>query len=53
MPKTIGRTFDTSFSVDFLKEALSNGQFDLPFRGPEVFVNSDNTYVCSVVFSRL
>ena len=44
----IGRVLDASFSADFLKEALSNVQSDLPFRGPELFTNGDKAYVCSV-----
>lgn len=43
-----GRVLGQNFSGDFLKEALSNITEDLPFRGPLVHRNGDNSYHCSI-----
>ncbi len=44
----IGRVTGSPFSGDFLKEALLHVPEDLPYRGPEKYVNGDYTYSCSV-----
>lgn len=43
-----GRVTGSPFSGDFLKEALFHVPEDLPFRGPEEYVNGDYTYKCQV-----
>ena len=44
----IGRVTGTSFSGDFLKEALLRVPFEKPFRGPQEFSDGDYTYKCEV-----
>lgn len=44
----IGRVTGDNFSGDFLKEALLLVPFDMPFRGPQNYSNSDYLYQCSV-----
>ena len=44
----IGRVTGENFSGDFLKEALLNVPFDMPFRGPLDYSNGDYSYKCSV-----
>ena len=44
----IGRVTGRPFSGDFLKEALLRVPEDMPYRGPEKYVNGDYTYTCSV-----
>ncbi|MBR5344523.1 MAG: hypothetical protein IK127_01685 [Clostridia bacterium] len=44
----IGRITSSPFSGDFLKEALLHVPEDMPYRGPEKYVNGDYTYSCSV-----
>ena len=44
----IGRVTGSPFSGDFLKEALLRVPEDMPYRGPEKYVNGDYTYTCSV-----
>ncbi len=44
----IGRVTGENFSGDFLKEALLNVPFEKPFRGPEIYINGDYEYKCSV-----
>ena len=44
----IGRVTGSPFSGDFLKEALLQVPEDMPYRGPEKYVNGDYTYSCSV-----
>ena len=44
----IGRVTGSPFSGDFLKEALLHVPEDMPFRGPEKYVNGDYAYECSV-----
>ena len=43
----IGRVTGRPFSGDFLKEALLHVPEDMPYRGPEKYVNGDYTYSCS------
>ena len=43
----IGRVTGSPFSGDFLKEALLHVPEDMPYRGPEKYVNGDYTYSCS------
>ena len=44
----IGRVTGSSFSGDFLKEALLHVPEDMPYRGPKKYVNGDYTYSCSL-----
>ena len=44
----IGRVTGSPFSGDFLKEALLHVPEEMPYRGPEKYVNGDYTYSCSV-----
>ena len=44
----VGRVTGTPFSGDFLKEALLHVPEQMPYRGPEKYVNGDYTYDCSV-----
>ncbi|MGN0616736.1 DUF5680 domain-containing protein [Ruminococcus flavefaciens] len=44
----VGRVTGTSFSGDFLKEALLRVPFEKPFRGPQEFSDGDYTYKCEV-----
>lgn len=41
-----GRTLSDAFSGDFLKLALRHGTTDTPYRGPQLFRSSENTYTC-------
>ena len=43
----IGRVIGNPFSGDFLKEALLHVPEDMPYRGPEEYVNGDYCYSCS------
>ena len=43
----MGRVTGSPFSGDFLKEALLHVPEDMPFRGPEEYVNGDYAYSCS------
>ena len=43
----IGRVTGNPFSGDFLKEALLHVPEDMPYRGPEEYVNGDYCYSCS------
>ena len=43
----VGRVTGSPFSGDFLKEALLHVPEEMPYRGPEKYVNSDYTYSCS------
>ena len=44
----VGRVTGDNFSGDFLKEALLHVPENIPYRGPEKYVNGDYTYSCSV-----
>ena len=44
----IGRVTSNNFSGDFLKEALLNVPFEMPYRGPEHYTHGDFTYECKV-----
>jgi len=44
----VGRTLADGFSVDFLKDALSQATAELPFRGPLRYESGDFVYLCSV-----
>ena len=44
----VGRVTGSPFSGDFLKEALLHVPEEMPYRGPEKYVNGDYTYSCSV-----
>ena len=44
----IGRVTGNNFNGDFLKEALLNVPFEMPFRGPEHYNHGDYTYECKV-----
>ena len=44
----IGRVVADGFSGDFLKDALSQGTKELPYRGPLRYESEDYLYVCSV-----
>jgi len=44
----LGRVTGSPFSGDFLKEALLHVPEEMPYRGPEKYVNGDYTYTCSV-----
>ena len=44
----VGRVTGSPFSGDFLKEALLHVPEEMPYRGPEKYVNSDYTYSSSV-----
>lgn len=43
-----GRTVAEGFSGDFLKEALSNVPFDMPYRGPAEYRSGGYSYRCTV-----
>ncbi len=43
-----GRVTDNRFSGDFLKNALLNVPFEMPFRGPLEFTEDRYTYKCTV-----
>ena len=43
----VGRVTGSPFSGDFLKEALLHVPEEMPYRGPEKYVNGDYTYSCS------
>ena len=47
----VGRVTGDNFSGDFLKEALLNVPYEIPFRGPLSYVNGDYTYKCEVTGS--
>ena len=44
----LGRVTGSPFSGDFLKEALLHVPEEMPYRGPEKYVNGDYTYTRSV-----
>ena len=44
----LGRVTETSYSGDYLKEALLRVPFEKPFRGPQEFSDGDYTYKCEV-----
>ena len=44
----VGRVTGSPFSGDFLKEALLHVPEQMPYRGPEKYVNGDYSYDCSV-----
>ena len=44
----VGRVTGGNFSGDFLKEALLNVPYEIPFRGPLSYVNGDYAYKCEV-----
>ncbi len=41
-----GRVIGEHFNGDFLKDALSNAPYDLPYRGPVLYQNGEYTYHC-------
>ena len=43
-----GRLLDTSYSFDFLKEALLHASPEMPYRGPALFQRGEYTYKCIV-----
>lgn len=43
-----GRTIHQPFSGDFLKEALSHGTHDKPYRGPEYYADGTYEYTMNV-----
>lgn len=43
-----GRVLGQQFSGDFLKEALRNANYEMPYRGPEYYQSGEYTYKCSV-----
>lgn len=43
----IGRVTSDDFSGDFLKEALKNNTFDMPYRGPHKYQEDDYIYICN------
>ena len=43
-----GRVLGQQFSGDFLKEALRNANYEMPYRGPEYYESGEYTYKCSV-----
>lgn len=43
-----GRALSEQFSLEFLKEALSQVGPENPFRGPDIYQNGDYIYYCSV-----
>ncbi len=45
----VGRVTGANFSGDFLKEALLNVPFDMPYRGPEHYSHGEYTYECKAV----
>lgn len=45
----VGKVKGEPFSGDFLKEALKRCTFDMPYRGPVLYKDSDYTYTCNVV----
>ena len=47
----VGRVTGDNFSGDFLKEALLNVPYEIPFRGPLSYANGDYTYKCEVAGS--
>lgn len=44
----VGRTVSEGFDGNFLKEALSNVPFDMPYRGPAQYQSGSFLYKCSV-----
>lgn len=44
----IGKVTGEPFSGDFLKEALKNNSFEMPYRGPALFETDGYTYLCNV-----
>ena len=44
----IGRVTGGNFSGDFLKEALLNVPFEMPYRGPQHYGQGDYRYECAV-----
>ena len=44
----MGRVLSEKFSGDFLKEALRNADFKMPYRGPEYYQAGEYTYKCKV-----
>ncbi|MDD3229823.1 MAG: DUF5680 domain-containing protein [Oscillospiraceae bacterium] len=43
-----GRITGEHFNSDFLKEVLLNVPYEIPYRGPEIFVKGDYHYHCKV-----
>lgn len=44
----MGRVLGDNFSGNFLKEALRNADFKMPYRGPEYYQDGEYTYKCKV-----
>lgn len=44
----MGRVLSEKFSGNFLKEALRNADFKMPYRGPEYYQAGEYTYKCKV-----
>ena len=44
----VGRVLSADFSGDFLKEVLSKGSAEHPYRGPLRYEKGDYSYTCSV-----
>lgn len=44
----MGRVLGDNFSGNFLKEALRNADFKMPYRGPEYYQAGEYTYKCKV-----
>lgn len=44
----MGRVLDERFSGNFLKEALRNADYKMPYRGPEYYQAGEYTYKCKV-----
>lgn len=44
----IGRVLHEKFSGNFLKEALRNANYKMPYRGPEYYQAGEYTYKCKV-----
>lgn len=44
----MGRVLGENFSGNFLKEALRNADFKMPYRGPEYYQAGEYTYKCKV-----
>ncbi len=44
----MGRVLDDKFSGNFLKEALRNADYKMPYRGPEYYRTGEYTYKCKV-----
>lgn len=45
----LGRVLEEQFSGDFLKEALSKADKNMPYRGPEYYQSGEYLYKCKVV----